>query len=104
MAAAIEQGIERMKIINENLRGQNFRDIGILHIHPSQMLSELAESRIDGLPHMLRFLISGLGSPKESSEILSYLAFDPIYLNSLVELGYKDVLAQKPSILQFLRI
>jgi NTE family protein len=105
---AIEIDIERMKIINENLslatKGAQFRPIDVTHIHPSQMLSELAESRIEGLPHMLRFLIGGLGSPKESSEILSYLAFDPIYLNSLVELGYKDVLAQKQNLLQFLRL
>lgn len=103
---AIEQDIERVKIINENLslsgKGQ-LRPISILHVHPSQLLSELAESRVEGLPHMLRFLIGGLGSPKESAEILSYLAFDPIYLNSLVELGYKDVLAQKSNLLQFLR-
>lgn len=104
---AIETDIERVRIINENLslagKGHQFRQIGILHIHPSQMLSELAESRVEGLPHVMRFLISGLGSPKESAEILSYLAFDPIYLNSIVELGYKDVLAQKQNLLQFLR-
>ncbi len=104
---AIEQDIERVKIINENLslagKGHQFRPISIMHVHPSQMLSELAESRVEGLPHMLRFLIGGLGSPKETSEILSYLAFDPIYLNSLVELGYKDVLAQKANLIQFLK-
>jgi NTE family protein len=104
---AIEVDIERVRIINENLslagKDHQFRPIGIHHIHPSQMLSELAESRVEGLPPMMRFLMSGLGSAKESAEILSYLAFDPVYLGALVDLGYKDVLAQKSILLQFLR-
>ncbi len=105
---AIEVDIERVKIINENLslagKGAQFRPIGIMHIHPSQMLSELAESRVEGLPTMLRFLISGLGNPKETAEILSYLAFDPIYLNQLVDLGYKDIFDQKQNLIQFLKV
>lgn len=105
---AIEVDIERVRIINENLslagKGAQFRSIGITHIHPSKMLSELAESRLEALPSMMRFLISGLGSPKETAEILSYLAFDPIYLNELVDLGYKDILEQKQNLIQFLRI
>ena len=52
---------------------------------------------------MLRFLISGLGSAHESSEILSYLTFDPLYLNSLVDLGYYDLMKQKEILIQFLR-
>lgn len=105
---AIEVDIERMRIINENLslaaKGAQFRSIGITHIHPSQMLSELAEHRVEGLPPMMRFLLSGLGTPKETAEILSYLAFDPIYLTQLVELGRKDVLNQKENLIQFLRV
>ncbi len=104
---AIEVDIERMRIINENLslagHGHQFRSIGIVHIHPSHMLSELAESRVEGLPHMMRFLLSGLGSPKETAEILSYLAFDPIYLSQLVDLGYNDILKQKENLIQFLK-
>lgn len=104
---AIEVDIERVRIINENLslagKDNQFRPMEIVHIHPSQLISELAESRIEGLPPVLRFLISGLGTPKESAEILSYLAFDPIFLGALVDLGYKDVLAQRANLLQFLK-
>lgn len=104
---AVEIDVERVRIINENLslagKNNQFRPIEIIHVHPSQLLSELAETRIEGLPHMLRFLISGLGSAKESSEILSYLAFDPVFLGALVDLGYKDVLAQRANLLQFLK-
>ncbi|MGE4131173.1 MAG: patatin-like phospholipase family protein [Bdellovibrionales bacterium] len=103
---AIEIDIERVRIINENMSltsAGKFRPLSILHISPSQMLSELAETRMEGLPPLLRFLLSGLGSPKETSEILSYLAFDPVYLSSLVDLGYRDVLAQKENLLLFMQ-
>lgn len=104
---AIETDIERMRTMNEAMRlaspGEEFRNIDIFHIHPSQPPSDLAETRLEGLPPLLRFLISGLGSAHESAEILSYLTFDPIYLSALVDLGYKDCMKQKENLIQFLR-
>jgi NTE family protein len=103
---AIEVDIERVRIINENLQaGQNekFRKLEIEYVQPSQAPSELAETRVEGLPPLLRFLISGLGTARESSEILSYLTFDPVYLNALVDLGYYDLMKQKQNLIQFLR-
>lgn len=104
---AIETDIERMRIINENLRladkGHKFRQIEIQFIQPSMAPSELAEARVEGLPPLLRFLLSGLGNPRESAEILSYLTFDPIYLNALVDLGYADIMKQKENLIQFLK-
>jgi NTE family protein len=105
---AVEVDIERVRIINENLemsiQKQNFKKIDIMYIQPSHAPSELAETRIDGLPPVLRFLISGLGTAHESSEILSYLTFDPLYLNALVDLGYYDLMKQKENLIQFLRL
>lgn len=104
---AIEVDIERMQVINESLKlsgNPNLRQIHIFHSQPSIPLSELAEPRVEGLPHLLRFLLASLGSAKESSEILSYLTFDPIYLNTLVDLGYSDIMNQKQNLIQFLRV
>ena len=105
---AVEVDIERVRIINENLemstRTDKFRKIEIVYIQPSQAPSELAETRVEGLPPLLRFLLSGLGTPRESSEILSYLTFDPVYLNSLVDLGYYDLMKQKENLIQFLHL
>lgn len=105
---AVEVDIERVKIINENLElsasNDKFKKIEIVYLQPSQAPSELAETRIEGLPPILRFLISGLGSAHESSEILSYLTFDPLYLNSLVDLGYYDMMKQKENLTQFLKL
>lgn len=101
---AIGVDIERMKIINEALRASSpdaaMREMLVEYVHPSVAPSELAESRVEGLPPMLRFLMSGLGTPRESAEILSYLTFDPLYLNALVDLGYQDLLKQKQNIIQ----
>lgn len=103
---AIESDIERVRIINENLemsgQGAKFRKMEMLYIQPSQAPSELAETRLNSLPTGLKFLISGLGSPRESAEILSYLVFDPVYLNALVDLGYYDLMKQKEILTQFL--
>jgi NTE family protein len=105
---AIEVDIERVKVINESLRftGKDslMKRIDIAHVHPSRVLSELAESRVEGLPPVLRFLLSGLGTPRESAEILSYLAFDPEYLNALVDLGYHDLIKQKENLIQILSL
>lgn len=103
---AVEVDIERVRIINEQLKmaanAEAFQRIEIMHVQPSQPPSDLAEARVEGLPPVLRFLISSLGSPHESAEILSYLAFDPIYLNALVDLGYYDLMKQKENLIQFL--
>ncbi len=105
---AIEVDIERVRIINENLRTatnkDKFRQLDIVYLQPSQAPSELAETRMEGLPPVLRFLLSGLGTAHESSEILSYLTFDPLYLNSLVDLGYYDLMKQKENLIHFLRL
>lgn len=105
---AIEVDIERVRIINENLelssKDAKFRKIDMHYIQPSQAPSEIAETRLEGLPPVLRFLISGLGSPRESAEILSYLVFDPVYLNALVDLGYYDMMKQKETLIQFLKL
>ncbi len=105
---AVESDIERVRIINDSLKmttnDATLRKLEIAHIQPSQAPSELAEARVEGLPPLLRFMISGLGSAHESAEILSYLTFDPIYLNALVDLGYKDLLKQKENLIQLLSL
>ncbi len=104
----VESDIERVRIINDSLKmtskDASLRQLEIAHIQPSQAPSELAEARVEGLPPVLKFLLTGLGSAHESAEILSYLTFDPIYLNALVDLGYKDLSKQKENLIQLLSL
>ena len=48
-------------------------------------------------------LIKGMGSAEETSELISYLLFQPQYCTALVELGYQDTLRQRDEIEAFVR-
>ena len=85
-----------------NSTGGDLQQVDVIHLSPSQMPSELAQSRAEALPPLMRFLLSGLGSAQESAEILSYLTFDPVYLTELVELGYRDTMLRKSVLTEFL--
>jgi NTE family protein len=102
----IETDVERIRIINralENVPGQSvLRQIEVFYSQPSRTLSDIAVNYVDELPPILKFLIGGLGSPTESAEILSYLAFVPEYANILLDLGYHDIMAQREKLVQFL--
>jgi len=103
----IETDVERIRIINralESAPGQSvLRNIDVFYSQPSRTLSDIAVNYVHELPPILRFLISGLGTPTESAEILSYLTFVPEYATILVDMGYQDIMAQKEKLVQFLR-
>ncbi|MEO0337563.1 MAG: alpha/beta hydrolase, partial [Pseudomonadota bacterium] len=69
---------------------------------PSKDPAELAMQKADELPKIIKFLFEGLGTPEESAELLSYFLFVSEYCSQLVDLGRKDTLDQKESIIQFL--
>lgn len=107
---AIEVDLERLQIINQTIKLINeasatkspFRPIDALYIQPSVGLSDIAQTRENDLPKVIRFLMAGLGTSEEASEILSYLLFEPGYCNALVDLGYNDTMAKKEEIISFL--
>lgn len=103
---SIEADVERIRIINralESAPGQAMlKNIDIFYSQPSRTLSDIAVHYADELPPILRFLLGGLGTPTESAEILSYLAFVPEYATLLVDMGYNDIMAQREKLVQFL--
>jgi NTE family protein len=106
---AVEVDLERLKIINQTVQqlrdaGQAtpFRPIEALYICPSEGLSDIAQSRENDLPKIIRFLLAGLGTSEEAAEILSYLLFEPGYCGALVDLGYKDTMSRREEISRFL--
>ncbi|MGE0763091.1 MAG: patatin-like phospholipase family protein [Bdellovibrionales bacterium] len=106
---AVEVDLERLRIINQTvdqLRQAGlhspYRPIEALYICPSEGLSDIAQTRNDELPKIIRFLLAGLGTPEEAAEILSYLLFEPGYCGSLVDLGYKDTMSRRAEILAYL--
>ncbi len=105
---AIENDIERTEFVNRIIKNYGeptgqLRPIELFYQTPSVTISEIASEYSDRLPQMFRFLMGGLGSPKESAEILSYLTFIPSYCTHLVDLGYADLMVRKDALKQFLQ-
>lgn len=106
----VEYDIERMSRINrtieavpEDVRGQlPLRKIDYLFLRPSVDLGHLAAQKFDLLPDTIKYLVSGLGSRTEASELISYLMFESEYCHELSKIGYDDAMAQMDQIIAFL--
>ncbi len=107
---AVDYDMERLTRINSTLEHipvqtrteLNLRTVDHLWIRPSEDIGFLASGQFKKLPGIMRYLMSGLGSSKESSELTSYLLFDPDYCGKLVDLGYRDGMNMQDEIRQFL--
>lgn len=78
------------------------RRIPALLLSPSQDLGRLAADEYDKFPRMLRHLLRGIGATGESGwDLMSYLAFQPAYVSTLIELGYHDTMARKEELRAF---
>lgn len=108
---AVDVDLERLTAYNQML-GSICDDQGLtipmrhvdpLYIRPSEDIGNIAISHQKKLPYIVRYLIAGLGSIEEASELISYLFFEPEYCATLIDLGYKDALKQKEMIEAFCR-
>ncbi len=107
---AVEFDMERLSRINATLdhiptqvSGElSLRKIDYLWLRPSEDIGHMAAGQFNHLPSVIRYLIGGLGSSREASELTSYLLFDPEYCGKLVDLGYQDGRAQAAEIKKFL--
>jgi NTE family protein len=80
-----------------------WRFVDVLHLKPSRDLGAMTEKMDAGLPLVFRYFLRGIGvSGKAGLDLLSYLAFDSSYTESVVELGYEDTLEKKNLILNFI--
>jgi NTE family protein len=78
------------------------RIIPALVLRPSQDLGRLAADEYQRFPAMLRYLLRGIGATGHAGEdLLSYLAFEPIYITRVMELGYADTMARRPEVEAF---
>lgn len=106
MMDGLEIDIERMERINANLSRLSERELALLPvkpiehlwISPSQDISEIASHESHRLPWMVRYLLRGLGSMQDASEIASFLLFDPSYCGKLIEIGFEDGMQAKEQI------
>lgn len=104
----VELDVERLQKVNDfinktptELRGQLlYKPIDYVWISPSKDIGEIAISRANRLPRIIRYLLKGLGTLEDASEIVSYLMFDPSFCSQLIEVGYEDAMAQKDELIK----
>jgi NTE family protein len=108
---SLDSDAERLMRINATLsamseaqrRAQPLRQIPLLVLQPSVDLGALAIEQYRELPWALRYLLRGIGADgRRGWNLLSYLAFEPVYVGRLIELGYRDTLARRAELETFL--
>ncbi|MCO5144224.1 MAG: patatin-like phospholipase family protein, partial [Oligoflexia bacterium] len=106
-AEALDSDVEHLERLNSFLPDKqqgsfSLKKIELLAIRPSEDVGKLANKFEKEAPTLIRFLLRGIGSEKgDSSDILSYLLFEPKFLSALVELGYKDAKEKHEEIEKF---
>ncbi len=108
---ALEFDYERLTRINdtvalipEDIRSRDYKlkPIPTLLFMPSVDLGLIAADQFDRFPLVLRYFLKGLGaSGVTGADLLSYLAFDHVYTQSLVAIGRNDALARADAIRAF---
>jgi NTE family protein len=109
---SLEEDVERLERMNRTLAfvppGQRdrlaepLREIPILALRPSRDLGQLAHDQYRRFPRFLRYLLKGIGAAEDGSDLLSYLAFEPVYVGRCQELGYADTMARRREVEAFL--
>ena len=109
---SLDSDLERLQRINktialiprERLNGRDvdLRPVPALVLRPTQDLGKLAADEYGRFPAMLRYLLKGIGATGIAGEdLLSYLAFEPIYLRRALDLGHADAMARRDEIEEF---
>jgi NTE family protein len=109
---SIEADVERLERMNRMIElvppadrarlPHQVRPIPALVLRPSRDLGQLAGDQYRRFPRFLRYLLRGIGANAgNASDLLSYLAFEPVYVGRLLELGYEDTLARRHEIQLF---
>jgi NTE family protein len=110
---SLDSDYERLERVNRTValvprerlnRGDlDIRRIPALVLRPSQDLGRLAADEYHRFPAMLRYLLRGIGAGGGTGEdLLSYLAFEPVYIRRVMELGFADAMARRDEIEAFL--
>jgi len=111
---ALAVDVERLRRINRTLAllprearaATALRPIELLVIAPSRRLDDLAGEHQASLPHSVRamlraFGVSGKGQAMSGSALVSYLLFEPSFVNELINLGMSDTLAKRAEVQRF---
>ncbi|GIX29605.1 MAG: hypothetical protein KatS3mg124_0077 [Porticoccaceae bacterium] len=109
---AIEADLETLRSINQMAGVMRragigatlpYREIDVLAVSPSRPINELAEQHLRELPGTVRAFLRLVGAetPGGGTSSASYLLFEPGFLGELIDLGYRDCLAQADEVRAF---
>ena len=107
---ALEADLELVERINrtieliptEHALRQPLRHVPVLALRPSQDLGRLAAQQYDRFPRALRYFLSGIGATGRNGwDLVSYLAFEPVYIKRLLDLGYTDTMRRSEEVQAF---
>ena len=112
---AVEADVERLERLNRLIRlvppgartdlPHPIRPVEALVLRPTKDLGRLAEDEYQRFPRFLRYLLRGIGVKNgKGADLVSYLAFEPVYANRLLELGFDDTMARRREIEAFLGV
>jgi len=83
---------------------QPLRIVDTLIITPSEDIRDIAQRHADEFPMSMRALLKRMGGVnRSSSQLLSYLLFEPGYCGELIDLGMRDAAAHTEVIRKFLQ-
>jgi NTE family protein len=112
---SLDSDVERLQRINKTIAliprdrlasarddDLGLRPIPVLVLRPSEDLGKLAADEYQRFPSMLRYLLKGIGATGHAGEdLLSYLAFEPIYIQRVMDLGYSDTMGRRAEVGEF---
>jgi NTE family protein len=107
---AVDADVERLARINRtvgllpasSLSLTSLRPIEWLYLRPSVNIAHIALREVAAMPRLVRYLVRGMGNLADAADVISYLLFEPGYCLSLIDLGYRDVLARRDEVITFL--
>lgn len=112
---SLDGDIARLRRINRAVAALNqderasqpdrLREIPFLNLNPSHDVAQVPSCQLSRMPMTLNYLLKGIGVSKgKGSDLLSYLAFEPAYLRSLIQAGHEDTMASSDKVLEFFRV
>jgi len=107
---SLDADLERLEAVNATLKlipakdkaALTLNEIQTLTINPSEDLQLIALRHAAQMPRALRWLLRRKKAANNNGRLESYLLFEPGYVGSLIDLGYKDAMAMSTSIRGFL--